>query len=243
MSRRFGGTIRVARCLTVSGAADHRESAALVQAERQDGAVGRVVHHAGIGGGPARLISAGNVATPVTLKALYPSDLEICGLSVNQYCSVRPVELAIWRRATSDYERVREGGLTATSGRRYGVHSARVGVKVGKSSAAGDEHRISGLVVELGVQLVAARRVDFCRRRVVERSQRFTVGHGMSILCRQNSSPSAAARVGCVVWFVNWIGVCERGTVYCVARTVAASGQNAPGEARCRYGPFTFAQR
>jgi len=33
--------------------ADHREPAALVQAERQDGAVGRVVHHAGIGGGPA----------------------------------------------------------------------------------------------------------------------------------------------------------------------------------------------
>jgi replicative DNA helicase len=33
----------------------------------------------------ARLISAGNVATPVTLKALFPSDLEICGLSVNQY--------------------------------------------------------------------------------------------------------------------------------------------------------------
>ena len=33
--------------------ADHREAAALVQAERQDGAVGRVVHHAGIGGGLA----------------------------------------------------------------------------------------------------------------------------------------------------------------------------------------------
>ena len=30
--------------------ADHREPAALVQAERQDGAEGRVVHHAGIGG-------------------------------------------------------------------------------------------------------------------------------------------------------------------------------------------------
>lgn len=33
--------------------ANHGEAAALVQAERQDGAVGRVVHHAGIGGGLA----------------------------------------------------------------------------------------------------------------------------------------------------------------------------------------------
>jgi replicative DNA helicase len=44
----------------------------------------------------ASLIRAGKLATPVTLKTFLPSDLDIAGLTVNQYlarpCHLRPVD-------------------------------------------------------------------------------------------------------------------------------------------------------